>query len=129
MKPAPAELPVSFTKPLILCVEDDPIYLHLRKAVLQNEGYGVIGVTNTDDALRALREAPICCTIADHMLSGRTGTALAKEMKQIRPDVPVILFSGSLPEKLENIDVHVNKGEETAVFLRIVRDVVERSCS
>jgi len=54
MKPAPAELPVSFTKPLILCVEDDPIYLHLRKAVLQNEGYGVIGVTNTDDALRAL---------------------------------------------------------------------------
>lgn len=121
--------PIPFTKPLILCVEDNPIYLHLRKAVFEREGYNVIGVTGMDGALQALREAPICCTIADHMLKGRTGMELAKEMKRIKPDVPIVLFSGTIPEKLENIDVFVNKGEPTAVVLKIIRNVVERYSS
>jgi CheY-like chemotaxis protein len=86
----------------------------------------VIGVTTANEALEALREAPICCIIADHMLKGRTGVELAAEMKKIRPDVPIILFSGTMPEKLGNVDVYVNKGEPTVSFLKIVRDVVER---
>lgn len=118
--------PVPLAKPLILCIEDDPIYLHLRKAVLEKEGYNVIGVTSTDNALQALREARICCIIADHMLQGQTGTQLAKEMKKIKPHVPIILFSGKNPETLHDIDVYVNKGEPTATFLKIVRDVVGR---
>src|SRR5436309_13794846 len=80
--------PVPFARPLILCIEDDPIYLHLRKAVLEREGYNVVGVTSTDDALEILREAPVCCTIADHMLHGQTGMEIAKEMKKIKSDVP-----------------------------------------
>jgi CheY-like chemotaxis protein len=73
--------PIPFSKALILCIEDDPIYLHLRKAVLEKEGYNVIGVTdtNTNDALETLREAPACCIIADHMLKGQTGIDAAKE--------------------------------------------------
>jgi hypothetical protein len=31
-----------------------------------------------------------------------------------------------MPERLGNVDVYVNKGEPTSVFLKIVRDVVER---
>jgi CheY-like chemotaxis protein len=116
----------SFSKPIVLCVEDHPIYLDLRRKVLEKDGYRVIGVTNTNDALEALREAPVCCTIADHMLQGSTGVELAAEMKKIKPDVPIILFSGKMPERLGNVDVYVNKGEPTSVFLKIVRDVVER---
>ena len=115
-----------FSKPVVLLVEDDRIYLDLRRKVLEKDGYRVIGVTNTEDALDTLREAPICCTIADHMLQGSTGVDLAVEMKKIKPDVPIILFSGSMPENLRNIDVYVNKGEPTAEFLRIVRNVVQR---
>jgi CheY-like chemotaxis protein len=129
INPDRALRPVPFAKPLVLCVEDNTIYLELRKAVLTKEGYNVIGVTGSDDALATLREAPVCCTIADHMLSGKTGTELAREMKRVRPDVPIILFSGTLPEKLGNIDVYVNKGEPTDVFLKILRNVVERYCS
>jgi hypothetical protein len=43
--------------------------------------------------------------------------------------VPIVLFSGSLPERLDGVDVYINKGESTVDFLRIMRDVVERSCS
>jgi len=113
-------------KPLILCVEDNVVYLRLRRAVLEREGYNVIGVTNVADAISTLREAPVCCTIADHMLQGETGTDLAKTMKDIKPDVPVILFSGTAPAGLQNVDVYINKGEPTSTFLRIVREVIQR---
>ncbi len=122
-------LRVPTAKPLILCIEDDPLPLAIRKKVLEQDGYNVIGVTTAAEALKALKEAPVCAIIADHMLQGTTGTELAKEMKKIKPDVPLILFSGRLPEHLDNVDVFVNKGEPTASFLGIVRGVVERYCS
>ena len=118
--------PVPFVKALTLCIEDDETCLRLRKQVLEQEGYRVIGVTTAKDALGTLREAPVCCMIADHKLKGETGSELAKSIKRIKPDVPVILYSGAIPGSLQNIDAYVNQGEPTATFLRVVRDMLER---
>jgi CheY-like chemotaxis protein len=117
---------VYLAKPLILCIEDEPIHLTLRKKVLEREGYDVIGATTATDALKTLSAAPVCAVIADHMLQGTTGAELAGEMKKIKPHVPIILFSGTAPQHLNDVDVYVNKGEPTAFFLGIVRDVVQR---
>lgn len=106
-----------------------PICLTLRKKVLERNGYAVIGVTTANDALKRLQESPVCATIADHMLTGTTGIDLAREMKKIKPGVPIILFSGTIPEHFGSVDVYINKGEPTAEFLRIVGDVVQRFCS
>jgi len=131
-RPPPKTFPKTLTKavplekPLILCIEDDLICLTLRKAVLEREGYHVIGVTSAAEALHILSESPVCCVIADHMLQGQTGTQLARKMKNLKSEVPVILFSGTNPATLDDIDVYVNKGEPTATFLSIVRDVVGR---
>jgi CheY-like chemotaxis protein len=119
-------LRVILAKPLILCIEDEPAHLTLRKKVLERDGYSVIGVTTAADALKTLEDAPVCAIIADHMLKDTTGIQLAKEMKKIKPDVPIILFSGTIPQSLDCVDVYVNKGEPTANFLKIVREVVER---
>jgi CheY-like chemotaxis protein len=116
-------------KPLILCVEDSPAHLTLRKKVLEREGYNVIGVTAAADAVKTLREAPVCATITDYMLQESSGTELAKEMKKIKPNVPIILFSGTVPQSLEGVDVYISKGEPTTTFLDIVREVVQRYCS
>lgn len=113
-------------RPLILCIEDSPTYLVLRKKVLEREGYEVLGVTSAKEALKALRDFPVCATIADHMLQGTTGVELAREMKKVKPNVPIILFSGTVPQSLNAVDVYVNKGEPTATFLGIVRAVVQR---
>ena len=94
--------------------------------MLEKEGYNVIGVTTAEDALETLREAPVCCAIADHMLKGQTGMDLAREMKRIKSDVPIIVHSGTVPETAHGIDVYVNKGEPTETFLKIVGDVVQR---
>ena len=125
-KVSPNTLRADLAKPLILCIEDEPIHLTLRKKVLERDGYNVIGVTAAADALKTLSETPVCAVIADHMLQGTTGAELAEEMKKIKPNVPIILFSGTAPQHLNNVDVYVNKGEPTAFFLGIVRDVVQR---
>lgn len=79
----------------------------------------MIGVTSSGDAMKVLGEAPVCATIADHMLHRTTGTELAKRMKKLKPDVPIILFSGNTPERLVGVDVFINKGEPTAEFLSV----------
>ncbi|MCU1269201.1 MAG: hypothetical protein JWN74_495 [Acidobacteriaceae bacterium] len=85
-----------------------------------------IGVRTAKDALRTVRDAPVCLVISDHMLHGTTGTALAGELKLIKPEVPVILYSGQQPDTLENVDVFINKNVSTQDFLALVRDVVKR---
>ena len=58
-----------------------------------------------------------------------THTALALGLIGLFRVVPIILFSGTVPEHLNGVDVFIHKGEPTAEFLRIVRDVVERYCT
>ena len=123
----PRRRPVA--RPLILCVDDDLRYLGLRKKVLEENGFNVVFATNIAEAISVFREAPVCCTIADHLLRGETGVDLARELKSIKRDVPIILYSGNMPTNLQNIDVYINKDETTANFLRLVAEVVQRFCS
>jgi hypothetical protein len=51
-------------RPLILCLEDNESYLLLRKAVLEKNGYNVIGVSTANEALDLLRNAPACLVIS-----------------------------------------------------------------
>lgn len=118
-----------YARPLVLCVEDDLSALALRKAILEKNGFDVIGVSSADEALITLREAPVCATIADHMLQGKSGTQMAIQMKKTKPDVPIILHSGAVPDHFDGVDVFISKTEPTSEFLRIVKDVVERFCS
>lgn len=115
-------------RPLILCVEDNEDHLRLRKQVLERNGYAVVAATDGAAALQTLREAPICLVLSDHMLRGTNGGELAKQMKQVKPDVPVVLYSGNPPESLRGIDAFINKGESVSEFLIIIRDLVQRYC-
>jgi len=116
-------------RPLILCVDDNLLYLNLRKAILEDNGFSVLCATNVADAIATFREAPFCCTIADHLLRGESGVDLARHLKSIKRDVPIILYSGAMPGNLQNIDVYINKDEPTANLLRVIREIIERFSS
>ncbi|HZP63504.1 MAG TPA: response regulator [Terriglobales bacterium] len=115
--------------PLILCIEDNERYLLMRKAVLERRGFHVVAARTEEQALEILAEAPVCLTISDHMLRGTTGVDLARKMKAIKPDVPVVIYSGSLPDSMENVDAFINKNEPTTTFLEMIADLVVRYCS
>jgi len=50
-------------------------------------------------------------------------------MKKLKPQVPIVLYSGRTPDTMRNVDVFINKDESTASFLSIVGDVIARFCS
>ena len=110
----------------ILCVEDNQAYLRLRKAVLEREGYLVLTATTGKEALAILRQERICLVLSDHMLRGTTGVALAGRLKKLKPHVPVVLYSGQVPDAMENVDCFISKDETVASFLSIIGGLVKR---
>ena len=48
------------------------------------------------------------------------------KIKKIKPDVPIVLYSGRSPDSRENVDCFINKAESVPQFLAIVRDLVNR---
>lgn len=120
--------PLSFGNkpPLILVVDDDRAYLRIRKAMLEREGYHVIGASTAGEAIQVLRENAVCLTISDHMLTGTNGTRLAVRLKEIKPGVPIIIYSGTRPDSLKSVDAFMEKGESPAKFLSLVADILER---
>ena len=119
-------LPLKRGKPLILCIDDDETQLALRREILESNGYLVLNATNTRDAVRVLRETPVSLVLSDHMLRGTTGPRLAAQLKRVKPDVPVVLYSGSSPKSLLNVDCFINKTEPVSRFLALICDLVDR---
>ncbi|MQT12205.1 hybrid sensor histidine kinase/response regulator [Segnochrobactrum spirostomi] len=80
----------------ILVVEDDPRVRRVAVARLIDTGYRVIEATNATEALAALRESPdIDLVFTDIVMpGGMTGIELAREVRVLRPEVPVLFTSG-----------------------------------
>ena len=114
------------SQPTILCVEDNQAYLRLRKAVLEKEGYSVLAATTGAEALRMFREVAVSLVLSDHMLRGTTGLALAHQLKAIKPHVPFVLYSGTVPDIMGDADCFISKDESVASFLSIIKSLIRR---
>src|SRR5277367_5563001 len=91
---------------LILLVDDDSTGRSVRKLVLEAHHHQVLAVGEAEQALRTLQEQPIRLVILDYFLDGITGVELAKKMRRLKPQVPILLLSGSpnVPEGVEHVD-------------------------
>jgi len=127
MSPARAAL-VKPAKPVVLCVEDDEDQLRLLKGTLEQSGFGVLQAKTAKVGLRIFRENAVSLVVIDQRLGKKqmTGAQLAREVKALKPSVPVVIRTGYPPESMENWDVFINKGEPIEGFLTIVRDLIER---
>jgi len=86
-----------------LCVEDDESCLQHRKAQPEKNGYNVISAMEAETALQMLRESAACLVLSDRMLGATTGAHLASRMKAIKPGVPIVLYSGTVPESMRKV--------------------------
>jgi CheY-like chemotaxis protein len=109
-------------RPLLLCIDDDEVALRVRKLLLGSAGYEVLVATSGEAGLEVLRENPVNLVIADHFLSAKTGTEIAREMKQLKPNVPILIVSASAeePAGLEFADGFLSKGEAPDVLLATI---------
>ncbi len=80
----------------ILLVDDEPALIQVVERILQRLDYHVASYRSAETALAALRAEPdgFALTITDLTMPGLSGLELAREIRQIRPELPVILASG-----------------------------------
>jgi CheY-like chemotaxis protein len=106
------------TGPLILCIDDNEIALRIRRLVLERNGYRVLTSTEMAKGFDLFASHPVDLVITDHLLNESTAAELIHRMKQVKPEVPVMLFSGAaeVPE-IEGMDMFVSKLEPTEVVL------------
>src|SRR5690349_12360627 len=84
--------PKPSTKATILCVDEDEELLRLRKGMLEDAGYAVLLATSGARALELLTDVNVSLVLSGHMLRATSGNELAREMKKIKPEVPVVLY-------------------------------------
>jgi CheY-like chemotaxis protein len=85
---------------VILLVDDDPDVRLLTRTFLEHEGYSVFSSGDTERAMQIFRSVPqIDLLVTDVYMPGRSGVELARELKAIRSEVPVLLISGGVLEE------------------------------
>ncbi|MBU0675429.1 MAG: response regulator [Proteobacteria bacterium] len=78
----------------ILLVDDEAVILNTMANDLTEEGFDVQVATSGEEALPLIREVPVDLLITDLMMEGMDGLALAKEARQVNPDLSVIILTG-----------------------------------
>ena len=80
----------------VLFVDDDELVVQSGKSILKRLGYRVEAESSCKEALAAFRRHPdeYDLVITDMSMPQMTGFMLAEEMLKVRPDIPIILFSG-----------------------------------
>ncbi len=81
----------------VLLIDDDPLQLRVREAVLRDSGVEVDVATTADSALALLRSEAgqkIGTIVTDHIMPGASGAVFVRALREIKPDVPVIVISG-----------------------------------
>jgi two-component system cell cycle sensor histidine kinase/response regulator CckA len=80
----------------ILFVDDERMLAEVAKLSLEGLGYTVVTETDPLQALALFREngRTFDLVIADKTMPGMNGFDLVREMRSIRPDIPIILCTG-----------------------------------
>jgi two-component system alkaline phosphatase synthesis response regulator PhoP len=115
------------TAEMILCVDDEPVVLATRKLVLQSAGYRVITASDGREGLSLFRERSVNAVVLDYAMPDMDGGRVAAEMKQMHPEVPILMLSAHmfLPDNaLENVDAYLTKIEGPVAMLNTLKSLL-----
>ncbi len=81
----------------ILLVDDEPQIVRMVRQMLESLGYHVTARTRSVEALEAFCMQPDAfdLVMTDQIMPNMKGTELAQKIRSIRPDIPIILCTGS----------------------------------
>ena len=127
---AVCELPVSVPRTLaglaqgrILLVDDEVDYVSGVQRALERRGFQVVSETDGKRTLELFRTDPqgYDLLIADQTMPQMTGMQLAREILAIRPDLPVVICSGSAPDAQS--EIHPDRVRRTGVRRVLMKPV------
>ena len=109
--------------PTLLCIDDLPQALELRKATLESHGYCVKLASSGYTAMKMLEETSVAAVLLEYKQEGMDAEALACHIKQRFPKLPIILLSAycEMPERiLWLVDEYVMKSEAPERLVPII---------
>jgi CheY-like chemotaxis protein len=100
--------------PVVLCIDDRPELLQLRKAALESYGFCIESAVSGYAAIKKLEQKLVAAVLVEYKREGMDTEAVAYQIKQRFPQVPIILLSAyfQMPERiLWLVDEYVMKSE------------------
>jgi CheY-like chemotaxis protein len=116
--------------PAVLCIDDRPQVLELRKATLESYGYCVKLASSGYTAMKMLEETPVAAVLLEYKMEGMDAEAVASHIKQRFPNLPIILLSAysEMPERiLWLVDEYVMKSELSERLVGILVRMIGRA--
>lgn len=130
IKPEPGpEKPVTFRweDRKILVVEDDPLNLELIKVTLKPTGVTMLSAEDGEEALNLFRKnLDIDLVLLDIRLPYVDGYSVAKQMKKLRPHIPILAYSAYAMDKEKSrageagIDRYISKPARPVEILKAI---------
>lgn len=114
----------------VLCVEDEELQLRARKMLFEAAGYRVLEARSAKGAIATFESHNVDVVVMDYWLSDQNGngTAVAEQMKKIRPRTPIVMLSGfsALPGEGALVDSWIRKSQlEPENLLQEVNRLIE----
>ena len=91
--------------PTVVWIDDYEPGLVLYKAVFEDLGFRVLTASRGSVGLDLVASHPADAVVVDYEMPGMNGEAVATSIRHSRPELPIIMFSGSsmLPNRVRNV--------------------------
>lgn len=115
----------------ILVVDDEPENLELIRHLLENERITFHCVASGEQAIGKIEQGTFLLMITDLNMPGQNGLDLAKTAREIAPDMPIIMITGSILPELYTLAAEAGIAKVLAKpfhpnqMLETVREVLE----
>jgi len=116
-------------KKTILCVDDNEQALGVRKFLLETRGYRVVPTASAHEAIEILRSGGVDLVLSDLIMPQMDGNEMVYRMKEIAPEVPMMLLSGTVKafDRACHADAFLPKGACSPVeLLERIRVMIAR---
>ncbi len=113
----------------LLCVDDDSGFQQFYKNLLGSYGYEVMVAANGRQALKLFLSRKVDAVLTDFEMPGMTGAELAARLKRLRPDLPVLLLSGSKiaqDRAAKAVDAAVMKGSSVTKLVDQIESLLAK---
>jgi PAS domain S-box-containing protein len=106
----------------ILLVDDEEALVRVGEEMLAMLGYEAVGFASSTEALETFRATPrrFDAVLSDEAMPDLTGSELAREIRKLHPDIPIVLMSGYVSPALSA------RAQEAGVVEVLAKPLVSR---